>query len=67
MLLSYFYIEHGYIMTAIAVLHKDEILKRVAKGDKIAAIGKTYGDSHAAISKESDSGVHLVSVLPYPM
>jgi len=43
MLLSYIYaiiiflyIEHGYIMTAIAVLHKDEILKRVAKGDKIS-------------------------------
>jgi len=29
-------------MTAIAILHKDEILKRVAKGDKIADIGKTY-------------------------
>lgn len=32
----FLYIEHGYIMTAIAVLHKDEILKRVAKGDKIS-------------------------------
>jgi len=39
-------------MTAIAVPHKDEILKRVAKGDKIADIGKTYGVSHAAISKQ---------------
>jgi hypothetical protein len=39
-------------MTAIAVLHKDEILKRVAKGDKIADIGKTYNVSHAAISKQ---------------
>ena len=39
-------------MTAIAVLHKDEILKRVAKGNKIADIGKTYGVSHAAISKQ---------------
>ena len=38
-------------MTAIAVLHKDEILKRVAKVDKIADIGKTYNVSHAAISK----------------
>ncbi len=39
-------------MTAIAILHKDEILKRVAKGDKIADIGKSYGVSHAAISKQ---------------
>ncbi len=39
-------------MAAVAVLHKDEILKRVAKGDKIADIGKTYGVSHAAISKQ---------------
>jgi len=39
-------------MTAVAVLHKDEILKRVAKGDKIADIGKTYNVSHAAISKQ---------------
>ena len=39
-------------MTAIAILHKDEILKRVAKGHKIAGIGKSYGVSHAAISKQ---------------
>jgi len=39
-------------MTAIAVLHKDEILKRVAAGDKIADIGKTYGVTHSAISKQ---------------
>jgi len=39
-------------MTAIAVLHKEEILKRVANGDKIADIGKTYKVSHAAISKQ---------------
>jgi len=39
-------------MTAIAIQNKDEILKRVAKGDKIADIGKTYGVSHAAISKQ---------------
>ena len=39
-------------MTAIAVLHKDEILKRIANGDKIADIGKTYKVSHAAISKQ---------------
>ncbi|TDI76300.1 MAG: hypothetical protein E2O82_00320 [Betaproteobacteria bacterium] len=38
-------------MTTIAVLHKDEILKRVAKGDQIADIGKTYGVFHAAIRK----------------
>jgi len=39
-------------MTAIAVVHKDEILKRVAKGDKIDDIGKTYGVTHSAISKQ---------------
>ena len=42
-------------MTAIAVLHKEEILKRVAKGDKLADIGKTYKVSHAAISKQLSS------------
>jgi len=42
-------------MTAIAVLHKDEILKRVAKGDKISDIGETYNVSHAAISKQLSS------------
>jgi len=42
-------------MTAIAVLHKDEILKRVAAGDKITDIGKTYKVSHAAISKQLSS------------
>ena len=39
-------------MTAVAILHKEEILKRVAKGDKISDIDKTYGVSHAAISKQ---------------
>jgi ABC-type molybdenum transport system ATPase subunit/photorepair protein PhrA len=39
-------------MTAIAIQNKEEILKRVAKGDKISDIGKTYGVSHAAISKQ---------------
>jgi len=29
-------------MTAIAVLHKDEILKRVANGDKITDIGGRF-------------------------
>jgi len=42
-------------MTAIAVLHKDEILKRVANGDQIADIGKTYGVSQAVISKQLSS------------
>ncbi len=39
-------------MTAIAVLHKDEILKRVANGDKISDIGKSYGVTQQAISKQ---------------
>ena len=39
-------------MTAIAIQHKDEILKRVAAGDKISDIGKAYGVSHTAISKQ---------------
>ena len=30
-------------MTAIAILNKAEILKRVANGDKITDIGKSYG------------------------
>ena len=42
-------------MTAIAVLHKDEILKRVAAGDRIADIGKAYSVSQAAISKQLSS------------
>jgi len=42
-------------MTAIAILHKDEILKRVAAGDKISDIGKAYNVSHAAISKQLSS------------
>ena len=39
-------------MTAVAVLHKNEIPKRVAKGDKISDIGKAYNVSQAAISKQ---------------
>jgi len=39
-------------MTAIAILHKDEILKRVAAGDKISDIGKSYGVTQQAISKQ---------------
>ena len=39
-------------MTAVAVLHKDKILKCVAAGDKISDIGKSYGVTHSAISKQ---------------
>jgi len=39
-------------MTAVAVIHKDEILKRVAAGDKISDIGKSYGVTQQAISKQ---------------
>jgi len=39
-------------MTAIAIQNKSEILKRVAKGDKIADIGKAYNVSQQAISKQ---------------
>ena len=39
-------------MAAIAILHKAEILKRVANGDKISDIGKSYGVTQQAISKQ---------------
>jgi len=39
-------------MTAIAIINKDAILDRVAKGDKIADIGKSYGVTQQAISKQ---------------
>jgi len=39
-------------MTAVAVLHKEEILKRVAAGEKISDIGKSYGVTQQAISKQ---------------
>ena len=39
-------------MTAIAVIHKEEILKRVANGDKISDIGTSYGVTQQAISKQ---------------
>ena len=39
-------------MTAVAVLHNDKILKRVAAGDKISDIGKSYGVTHSAINKQ---------------
>ena len=52
MLLSYLDKQHMDTMTAIAILHKEVILKRVAAGDKIADIGKSYGVTHSAISKQ---------------
>jgi len=39
-------------MTAIAVIHKDAILDRVAAGDKITDIAKSYGVTQQAISKQ---------------
>jgi len=39
-------------MTAIAIQNKSEILKRVAAGDKISDIGKSYKVSQQAISKQ---------------
>jgi len=39
-------------MTAIAIQNKSEILKRVAAGDKIADIGKSYDVTQQAISKQ---------------
>ena len=39
-------------MTAIAIQNKSEILKRIAAGDKIADIGKSYGVTQQAISKQ---------------
>ncbi len=39
-------------MTAVAVKNKSEILKRVAEGDKITDIGKSYGVTQQAISKQ---------------
>jgi len=39
-------------MTAIAIQNEEEILKRVAAGDKIADIGKSYGVTQQAISKQ---------------
>lgn len=39
-------------MTAIAILNKKDILERVANGDKIADIGKSYSVTHSAISKQ---------------
>jgi len=39
-------------MTAVAVKNKSEILKRVAKGDKISDIGTSYGVTQQAISKQ---------------
>ncbi len=39
-------------MTAIAIQNKSEILKRIAAGDKIADIGKSYDVTQQAISKQ---------------
>jgi len=39
-------------MTAVAVPHNEEILKRVAAGDKITDIGKSYSVTQQAISKQ---------------
>jgi len=39
-------------MTAIAIQNKSEILKRIVAGDKIADIGKSYGVTQQAISKQ---------------
>jgi len=39
-------------MTVIAIQNKSEILKRIAAGDKIADIGKSYGVTQQAISKQ---------------
>jgi len=39
-------------MTAVAIKNKDAILKRVAKGDRITDIGKSYGVTQQAISKQ---------------
>lgn len=43
-------------MTAVAILHKKEILKRVAAGDKITDIGKSLwrysaGNKQATINR----------------
>jgi len=38
-------------MTAMAIQNKNEILQRVA-GDKTADIGKSYGVTHSALSKQ---------------
>jgi len=39
-------------MTAIAMQNKSEILKRVANGDKVTDIDKSYGVTQQAISKQ---------------
>ena len=38
---------------AVAVLHRDSVIERVAKGDRLIDIAKSYGlTTHAAISKQ---------------
>ncbi|MEE8288799.1 MAG: hypothetical protein V3R25_05240 [Nitrosomonadaceae bacterium] len=39
-------------MTVVAILHKEEILNRVAASDKISDIGKSYDVTQQAISKQ---------------
>ncbi len=39
-------------MTVVVVLHKKEILNRVAASDKISDIGKSYDVTQQAISKQ---------------
>ena len=39
-------------MTVVIVLHKKEILNRVAASDKISDIGKSYDVTQQAISKQ---------------
>jgi len=38
-------------MTALAIIHKDNIIEQVAKGARVSAIAEELGISHAAISK----------------
>lgn len=37
-------------MTAVAKLHRDEIIQRVAQGERLVDIGATYGVTYAALS-----------------
>ena len=39
-------------MTVVAILHKEEMLNRVAASDKISDIGKSYDVTQQAISKQ---------------
>ena len=37
-------------MTAVAILHRDAIIQRVAQGDRLVDIGAHYGVTYAALS-----------------